>query len=104
MKDEAEQVEENENTATEMLRMLLEAGGSPLDMINTIAHLNGMVSCGLAFSVKGDVKARRKAYQIQTDIAKATRRSIELQDADAFKVLSFESMFISTAGEDDNTH
>lgn len=83
----------NAETAQEMLRVLLEGGGSPLDMIDTMAHLNGMVCCGLNFSVKGDIKARRKAYQVQTDITKATRKSIEMQNQESFSALSFEPMF-----------
>lgn len=86
--------------AREMLKVLLENGGTPTDMIEIVSCLSGMVSCGLSFAVKGDMKLRRKAFQIQTDLAKATRRSIEQQDSDAFKVLSFEPMF--TKNDEDN--
>ena len=103
MKNEKEQtVIKSQETATEMLKTLLHAGGSPLDMINTIAHLSGMVACGLAFTVKGNVKPRRKAYQVQTDIAKATRNGIEKQAAEAFEHLTFEPMFVKDEQENNN--
>lgn len=85
--------DEHNETAIEMLRVLLSNGGSPIDMIDTMAHLNGMVACGLAFSVKGNEKPRRKAYQVQTDITLATRKSIAGQHSASFAVLSFEDMF-----------
>lgn len=92
MEDEKE-MRIDEHAGIEMLKVLLTNGMTPIDMINSMAYLNGMVSCGLAFSVKGEHKPRRKAFQIQQDLAKATRKAIENQSSEAFEHLSFQGMF-----------
>lgn len=91
-------------TAVEMLKSLLNAGGTPADMIETMAHLSGMVAAGLSFSVAGKGDSRKKAYSIQTDIAKATRLSIDCQPDEAFSVLSFKGMFNDIDSSDKKAH
>tara|TARA_R110000744_G_scaffold86625_3_gene169369 strand:- start:340 stop:627 length:288 start_codon:yes stop_codon:yes gene_type:complete len=85
--------EKKVTAAQEMLQTLLTTESSPLEIIEIMACFNGMVSCGIAFSVKGDSSFRRKSYQIQQELAKATRKSIEMQKDNDFPKLCFEPMF-----------
>lgn len=87
--------------ATNLLSQLMDNGGSVLDILDAVSQFNGMVSCGLAFSVKNCKTDRSKAYKVQQDIAKATRAGIEAQPDEVLEMLSFADMF---EGDDENVH
>ena len=90
---EAQQSADEVDVAVQLLNVLFSAGGNAENLINIISTFNGMFCCGMIFTVLEDNKPRRKAYKIQQDIAKLTRKGIEAQKAEDFESLSFEGMF-----------
>ena len=81
------------DTAGQMMQVLLEQGGSAVELLDIMVQLNGMFCCGMAFSVKSTKSTRAKAYTVQQDIAKATRAGIADQSDEVIDRLSFRPLF-----------